>query len=277
MLRAICLLAVLAIACTRDPAPPQTPPGSAAPQQTDGSRPSPEPPAVPQPDGGPSVPKPEQILSIDSLTPGNPLKVSGHARTFENNVVLRVREGDALLVETYTTANGEIGHWNPWTAEIWLTRMPRGGRLTVDAIEHSAKDGSVRAIVSRDADLGARSAALELTFPLGDCTRFRSFRRDVPHTVSVARVAVEALVAGPTAHEKAAGASNPFPRGAQVRSVILRNGTVTVDFDERLQNVGGACAATAIRESVTRTLRALPSVQRVVITAGGSEKLALQP
>jgi hypothetical protein len=59
--------------------------------------------------------------------------------------------------------------------------------------------------------------------------------------------------------------------------VILRNGTLTVDFNHRLQNVGGACAATAIRESVTRTMKALPSVQRVIITAAGSEKLALQP
>lgn len=208
---------------------------------------------------------------------GNPLKVSGHARTFENNVVLRVRDGKALVTETYTTATGEMGQWNPWRTEIWLTRSPSQGRLTVDAIEHSAKDGSVRAIVSRDVVLDGRSTTLSLVFPMGDCTRFQTFQRAVPHSVSVARLAAEALVAGPVAEEKRAGASNPFPRGAQVRSAILRNGILTVDFDERLQNVGGACAATAIRQSVTRTMNLLPSVKDVVITAGGSEKLALQP
>jgi hypothetical protein len=58
---------------------------------------------------------------------------------------------------------------------------------------------------------------------------------------------------------------------------VLRYGTLTFDFIERLQNVGGSCAAQAIRESVTQTLQRLPTVLRVVITAGGSEKLALQP
>jgi hypothetical protein len=88
---------------------------------------------------------------------------------------------------------------------------------------------------------------------------------------------VEALVAGPTAEERRAGAEHPFPEGSRVESVILRDGTITVDFNERLQNVGGACRATMIRQAVTETLKRLPSVKKVVITAGGSEALALQP
>jgi hypothetical protein len=68
-----------------------------------------------------------------------------------------------------------------------------------------------------------------------------------------------------------------FPRGSDVKSVVLRDGTLTVDFNERLQNVGGSCVASAIRQSVTRTLQQLPTVKQVVITAAGSEKLALQP
>lgn len=68
-----------------------------------------------------------------------------------------------------------------------------------------------------------------------------------------------------------------FPRGSALRGVNLRNGVLTVDFNERLQNVGGSCAAQAIRASVTETVRRVPGVQRVVITAGGSADLALQP
>jgi spore germination protein GerM len=82
-------------------------------------------------------------------------------------------------------------------------------------------------------------------------------------------------MAGPIDGED--GAANPFPRGSAVRSVNLRDGQVTVDFDERLQNVGGSCAALMIRESVTKTLLELPAVKKVVITSGGSEALALQP
>ena len=59
--------------------------------------------------------------------------------------------------------------------------------------------------------------------------------------------------------------------------MILRDGTLTVDFNERLQNVGGSCRAQMIRAAVTETLSRLPSVKKVVITAGGSETLALQP
>ena len=84
-------------------------------------------------------------------------------------------------------------------------------------------------------------------------------------------------MAGPTGEERSAGATGPFPRGSRVESVILRQGELTVDFNERLQNVGGSCRALGIRESVTRTLSRLPAVRRVIITAGGSAELALQP
>lgn len=216
-------------------------------------------------------------VRIESITGTNPLLVRGIARTFENNVFLRVRAGSDTLVETTTTAVGEMGQFSPWSKEIWLTRMPRGGRVTVEAIEHSAKDGSVSSIDSRDVVLPTDSMIVVLDFPL-DCTRFRGFQRTVPKTVSMARLLAEALVAGPTAAEIASGAGNAaFPRGSAVKSAILRDGTLTVDFNERLRNIGGSCAASAIRGSVTETMMRLPSVERVVITAEGSEKLALQP
>jgi spore germination protein GerM len=117
-----------------------------------------------------------------------------------------------------------------------------------------------------------------LEFPVGnDCIETRPFTRIVPKSPSVARLLVEALIAGAVPAERAAGAVSPFPEGSDVNSVVLRDGVLTVDFNERLRNVGGSCAATAIRRSVTRTLERLPTVKRVVITAAGSEKLALQP
>ncbi|HEV7767015.1 MAG TPA: GerMN domain-containing protein, partial [Thermoanaerobaculia bacterium] len=97
-------------------------------------------------------------------------------------------------------------------------------------------------------------------------------------SISLARLLVEALVAGPTAQERKRGAAVAFPENSVVRSVILRSGGVlTIDFSERLQNVGGSCRTQMIRDSVTETLRRLPGVTKVVITAGGSEELALQP
>lgn len=217
-------------------------------------------------------------IYIDSVRASNPIVVFGRARTFENTVQLRVRDAeDQLLGESFTTSNGEMGHHNPYSAELWITRDP-GERVTVDVFEYSANDGSVRSLVSREVPYTLETMALTLEFPVGDdCVTTRPFVREVPRSVAVARLLAESLVGGVLPAEQSGGASSAFPRGARVNGVVLRDGALTVDFNERLQNVGGSCAASAIRHSVTRTLMRLPAVKTVTITAGGSEKLALQP
>ena len=219
----------------------------------------------------------EKNIYLEEVVPANPVILRGRARTFENNVVVRVRDDKGnSIAEDFTTSVGEMGTHNPFVAEIWLVRTP-GKQITAEAFEYSAKDGSVQSLDSRTAPFDVEPVTVTLVFPTSDCTKFEEFGRAVPKTPSMARLLVEALVAGPTDEEKAKGASAPFPKGSDVRSVILRDGVLTVDFNERLQNVGGSCAATAIREAVTRTVRKLPTVRSVVITAAGSEPLALQP
>lgn len=223
------------------------------------------------------TPSATQEIYIDSVTVGNPLIVYGRARTFENTVQVRVRDArGAIITEVYETSVGEMGHHNPFVARPWLVRHP-GAHVTVEAFEYSAMDGSVRSLTSTRISVPGERSRVTLMFTTADCTRTAPFTREVPHSVAVARLLVEILVAGPTASEKAAGASAPFPPGSRVRTVVLRDGELTVDFNERLQNVGGACAAQAIRESLTRTLTRLPAVKSVVITAFGSKELALQP
>lgn len=214
------------------------------------------------------TPQPEREITIDAIDIANPIVVSGRARTFENNVVLRVRDARGkLLIETTTTSTGEMGQHNPYRATLWVPRDPEG-RVTVEALEYSAKDGSERSLVADTRAYDVPLIDVRLHLPDANCTRVAPVARRIPKSVAMARLLVEALLAEP---------HGPFPQGARVQSVNLRNGVVTVDFNERLQNVGGACAARMIRESVTATLKELPSVKSVVITAGGSEKLALQP
>lgn len=216
-------------------------------------------------------------IYIDSVVAGNPLVVTGRARTFENTVQVRVLDARREQVtEVFTTSTGEIGHHNPFAENVWLTRDP-GAHVTVEAFEYSAKDGSVRSLTSTQVPVAGERTRITLAFATSDCAVTRDFTRDVPATVAVARLLVEALVAGPTSDEKAAGASSVFPVGARVRSVNLRGGQIAVDFNERLRNVGGSCAAQAIRKSLTATLSRLPSVKDVVITAEGSAAQALQP
>jgi len=251
---------LLLIACTT-PAPETT-------TTTTADVPKQEAPASPEssdaeaPKGG----TPQREITIERIDVANPVVISGKARTFENNVVLRVRDARGeLLAEDFTTSDGEMGRHNPYRGSVWLTRDP-GARITVEALEYSAKDGSERSLVREERAFAVEPIEITLRVPNDDCTGLVTGKRRVPKSVAMARLAVELLLELPD-----------FPKGSAVDSVNLRDGVLTVDFNERLQNVGGSCAAQMIRASVTETLQQLPAVKRVVITAGGSEKLALQP
>lgn len=283
----LALIALFSAGCgtERDDPPPAPASRSTAEANAEGRRKPAEsaapPPSVesPSPNGeeNPAAEPPRRDVIIESVEAGNPLVVRGLARTFENSVALRVRDAERnLIAEAFTTSRGEMGNFNPWDAEIWITRDP-GPRLRVEAFEFSARDGSIQSLVSETVAWKVEPIRAALMFPRGDCTDIAPFERELPKSIAMARLLVEALLAGPTPAEKVKGASSPFPRGSDVTGVSIRGGVVTVDFNQRLQNVGGACAAQAIRASVTRTLMALPTVERVVIRAGGSEKLALQP
>lgn len=212
----------------------------------------------------PPAARPE--ITIETVEVANPVVISGLARTFENNVVLRVRDARGeLIAEDFTTSDGEIGHHNPYRGQVWLTRDP-GAKITVEALEYSAKDGSERSLVRQQRAFSVEPIDVKLRVPNDDCTGLVDDARRVPKSVAMARLLVELLLELPV-----------FPKGSGVNSVNIRDGVLTVDFNERLQNVGGSCAAQMIRASVTETLQQLPTVKRVVITAGGSEKLALQP
>jgi hypothetical protein len=219
----------------------------------------------------PVPPKQPEII-ITSVSTTNPVVIEGRARTFENNVILRLRDASgALIRETFTTAAGEMGQHNPFRAEIYVTRDPEGA-ITVEALEYSARDGSARSLTSKTIPYEVEPIAPNLYFhdPEGtaDCSAVFPVRRYIPKSVATARLLVEALIDDPF---------SPFPRGSRVKSVTLRDGVLTVDFNERLQNVGGSCAAQAIRAAVQTTLWQLRTVERVIITADGSETLALQP
>ena len=278
------LLLFVACAAPEGPVASSPEPGTAAPastSETTATYPSEEDVPVVAEDE-PAVPAPPSTtarknVSIETVEIANPIVIAGQARTFESNVVLRVRDANGkLITEGFTTATGEMGKFSPYRGTLWLTRDP-GARVIVEALEYSAKDGSEQSVVRVEKPFALAPVQATLYFPDANCTGVAPYTRRIPKTVSLARLLVEALVAGPTAEERAKGASSPFPRGSRVESVILRNGTITVDFNERLRNVGGSCAAQMIRASVTDTLRRLPAVQKVVITAGGSEPLALQP
>jgi hypothetical protein len=259
---------------------PATPPAPSVPSETSTttSYPGPAPASTPVTAPAPAKPPAEaRNITIETVEIANPLVITGQARTFENHVSLRARAADgAIIAEGFTTATGEMGQHSPYRGSLWLTRQP-GSRIVVEALEYSAKDGSETNLVRVAKAFHVAPVDAVLYFPDEGCTGVKPYTRRIPKSVSMARLLVEALVKGPTANERKAGAAFAFPEHSGVHSVNLRDGTLTVDFNERLQNVGGSCRAQMIRESVSRTMLNLPSVKKVVITAAGSEALALQP
>lgn len=89
-------------------------------------------------------------IYIDSVVGRNPVFVYGRARTFENNVQVRIRSatGDSVT-QRFTTSNGEMGRHNPFRIALPIERDP-GPRIIVEAFEYSAKDGSIRSLVARE-------------------------------------------------------------------------------------------------------------------------------
>lgn len=268
-MRTAIIVALVVTACAPRPEQPAAPAQRPAPPSVE---------TAPQPDVQPVSPADDQRnISIDAVQVANPVVVSGLARTFENSVSLRIRDaGGRVIAEKATVAVGEMGQHNPYRDTLGITRDP-GGEITVEALEYSARDGSEQSLVRVKKPFRVETIDAVLFFANDDCTAVAQYTRRMPKSISAARLLVEALMAGPTAQEQAAGARGSFPQGSAVASVNLRDGVLTVDFNERLQNVGGSCRTQMIRDSVTQTLLRLPNVKRVVITAAGSEELALQP
>lgn len=269
----------------RDPGVPETPPSTA--RDARPAPPDPD-PAAPSPGTDGPVPAPaDRNVVITSPKEGakiatNPIRIAGLARTFENNVEIRVddQHGQPLLV-SHATARGEMGSFNPWSSQILLTDDP-GASITITAIERSARDGSIRTSHAVTLPVEARRMPVILYFTNAnqsgtDCAAVEKVVRDVPASVSTARLALEALVRGPTHAEAVAGFRSLFPKGAALRSVNLRDGVLTADFNEAMQNVGGSCRVQAIRAAIEKTMTSIPGVKRVVITAMGDEDTALQP
>lgn len=97
-----------------------------------------------RPGGGP-IPEPAPSTSrvvVLEPRPGRaayPLAVSGYARTFEANVVIRLERNGAALHEDFTTATAWAEAWGHFTFTI-----PDGpeGPVILHVGEHSARDGS---------------------------------------------------------------------------------------------------------------------------------------
>jgi spore germination protein GerM len=110
------------------------------------------------------------------------------------------------------------------------------------------------------------------------CTKVFPVARTIPKTEGVARAALEALFAGPTQEERAAGWNTAIPDGMSIRSLTVADGIARAELSEELERrVGGSCRVGAIRAEITETLKQFPTVREVVLSINGRTEDILQP
>ncbi len=111
-----------------------------------------------------------------------------------------------------------------------------------------------------------------------DCKYLESVNKEVPKSTAVARAALTALLAGPSASDKASGFYTAINSNVKINSLVIDDGVAKVDFNEQIQyQVGGSCKVSTIREQINQTLLQFPTVKSVIISVNGDVEQALQP
>ncbi len=94
-------------------------------------------------------------------------------------------------------------------------------------------------------------------------------RRVVPHNRAVARAALDALLAGPTAAERRAGYLSAVPTHTTLRGVSIAHGVATVDLGRRFESGGGSLSMLLRVAQVVYTATQFPTVGRVSFRLDG--------
>lgn len=94
-------------------------------------------------------------------------------------------------------------------------------------------------------------------------------RRTIAATPEVARAAMVALLAGPTAAEKADGLTTAIPPGTTLGDLALADGIVTVDLDGSFDEGGGSASMLGRVAQVVATLTRFPTIRRVAFRLDG--------
>jgi germination protein M len=89
-------------------------------------------------------------------------------------------------------------------------------------------------------------------------------------TPRVGTAAVEALLAGPSETERAAGVQTQIPDGTQLLSLAIDDGIATVDLTSEYESGGGTASMTMRLAQVVCTLDQFPTVKGVLFELDGS-------
>lgn len=213
----------------------------------------------------------------------NPVVIKGEARTFENNVAVRITQSNGkVLAEDFTTAKSEdTGQFGPFEIQLSYSQPTQiSGRIEV--FQYSAKDGSEIDKVTVPVSFSSeKTLTLNAYFPSSNsqnCEAVIPVKRTVPFTQQTARAALEQLLKGTTSSEQQRGVQSQINTGVKINSLTIQNDIARVDFNEALQSgVAGSCRVQAIRSQITKTLLQFPTIKNVIISINGKSDEILQP
>lgn len=89
-------------------------------------------------------------------------------------------------------------------------------------------------------------------------------------TPAPARAAIEDLLAGPTANERAAGLSTAIPKGTKLLGISLHHKVATIDLTSEYAKGGGALSMQSRLGQVVYTLTQFPTIKSVLFHLDGA-------
>jgi immunoglobulin-like protein involved in spore germination/sporulation and spore germination protein len=235
------------------------------------------------------TPTKEKNIIIEFPKPGavveNPIRVTGKARVFEATYAFRLRDAnEKILFEGNGMTTGpsvpEYGNFD------FKVAVPAGSTkdLFIEVFEFSAKDGSVTNLDRVPVTLATTETSSVKVFfsnnkldPAISCTKVFPIVRPIIKTKEVGFVSLFELLRGVLPGESSDYYTS-IPKGTQINSLVLRDGTAYADFNYALEyNGGGSCHVQAVRAQIEQTLLQFPTIKKVVITVNGRGGDVLQP
>jgi hypothetical protein len=232
-------------------------------------------------------PKPYAIVS-------SPLKISGQALGnwfFEANAGVELQDANGKVIATgYSTAKGD------WMTEdkvsfesilIFPKPETETGVLILKNNNPSDLPENSKSfeVPVKFSDFGAEKMTVLVYFPnkekdpeMLDCSEVYSVERKIVKTATVAKAAVEELLAGPTNEEVIDGYFTSIKSGVKLQNLTIENEVAKVDFSSNLdENIGGSCLVASITAQIQATLEQFPTVKSVIISIDGRTEDILQP
>jgi len=225
-------------------------------------------------------------VTIESPTPresiSNPIHIAGQARVFESNVSWRVVNWrEEVVASGFTMANApDTGQFGDYSVYVPVDISWPPGTYRVEVLSYSAKDGSEQDLASVPVTLSPQETqVVSLAFLKNgnstnfDCAYTFNVTREIPKTISPARVVSILLLEGPNSEEQNQGYTSGIPTGTTLRDINLsKDGLLTIDLGGAIEyGLGGSCLVTSIRSQIENTLKQFDSVKDVKVLIGGQD------